>query len=105
MDSPTPGDLVKIATGGPEFDAIVFDTPSKSKVVVAVVDANRGPVFRTVNPKTLLERTEEGPDDHALHLLIRRTPVPSHSASRGGTRGGRAREGHTRGATHRPTGK
>ncbi len=37
----------------------VFDTPSRSKVVVAVVDPGRGPVFRTVHPDTLTEREDE----------------------------------------------
>jgi hypothetical protein len=105
MDAASPGELVKVATGGPELDGIVFDTPSRSKVVVAVVDASRGPVLRTFPPEALSERTEEGPDDRALRLLVRRTPSPARAGSRGGVTGGRARPGHTRGAAHRPTGK
>jgi hypothetical protein len=105
MEPASPGELVKVATGGPEIDAIVFDAPSKSKVVVAVVDSARGPVFRTVHPKTLIERTVEGPDDRALHLLIRRTPPPTRGATRSESQGGRARPGHARGAMHRTTGK
>jgi hypothetical protein len=99
------GDLVRVATGGPELDGIVFDTPSSSKVVVAVVDSRRGPVFRTFHPKTVAERTDEGPQDRALRLLIRRTPPPVHDAGRGGGRGGRGRPGHPRVASHRTTGK
>jgi hypothetical protein len=106
MDSANAGELVKVAGGGPELDGIVFDTPSKTKVVVAVVDRTRGPVFRTVHPKALSERTEEGPDDRALQLLVRRTPSPGRSGSgRGGARAGRALPGHERGAAHRPTGR
>jgi hypothetical protein len=105
MESTSAGELVKVAGGGPELDGIVFDTPSRSKVVVAVVDPGRGPVFRTVHPKTLTERTEEGPDDRALHLLIRRTPSPVRSAAAGGTAAGRGTPGHARGAMHRTTGK
>jgi hypothetical protein len=105
MDAPAQGELVKVATGGPELDGIVFDHPSASKVVVAVVDASRGPVLRTFPANTLSERTEEGPSDRALRLLIRRTPSPARAGSRGGVSGGRARPGHTRGAVHRPTGK
>jgi hypothetical protein len=105
MDSVSEGELVKVARGGPEIDGIVFDTPSRSKVVVAVVDPSRGPVLRTFDRTTLRERTEEGPDDRALQLLIRRTPPPARGAARGGVRGGRARPGHTRTATHRTTGK
>jgi hypothetical protein len=84
MDRLLPGELVKVATGGPELDGIVFDTPSRTKVVVAIVDASRGPVLRTFHPDALSERLEEGSDDAALRLLVRRTPPPA----RGGTRGG-----------------
>jgi hypothetical protein len=96
---------VTVATGGPELDGIVFDVPSRSKVVVAVVDASRGPVLRTFPADAVTERTEEGPDDRALRLLVRRTPSPARSGTRGGVAGGRAQPGHTRGATHRPTGR
>jgi hypothetical protein len=61
MEPTSAGELVKVASGGPELDGILFDTPSRSKVVVAVMDPGRGPVFRTVHPKALTERTEEGP--------------------------------------------
>jgi hypothetical protein len=105
MDSIGAGELVRVADGGPELDGIVFDTPSHSKVIVAVVDRSRGPVFRTVHPETLTSRAEESPDDRALRLLIRRTPPPVHGAGRGGTAGARARAGHPRGAAHRPTGR
>jgi hypothetical protein len=104
MDT-TDAELVKVADGGPELDGIVFDAPSKSKVVVAVMDPTRGPVLRTVNAKTLSERTEEGPDDRALLLLIRRTPSPARGAARGGTGVAQARAGHKRAAMHRTTGK
>jgi hypothetical protein len=103
MDEIHAGDLVKVAAGGPELDGIVFDTPSRAKVIVAVVDRSRGPVFRTVAPDALTERAEEGPDDRALHLLIRRTPAPEHGAARGAGGGGRGRAGHTRVASHRTT--
>ena len=105
MDPAPSGELVKVATGGPVLDGIVFDVPSKTKVVVAVVDADRGPVLRTFSPDALSERTEEGPDDKALHALLRRTPSPARGGTRGGVTGGRARPGHARGASHRPTGR
>jgi hypothetical protein len=105
MDSPRVGELVRVAGDGPQLDAIVFDTPSGSKVVVAVMDPARGPGFRTVHPKSLTERTEEGPHDRALQLLMRRTASPVHGSVRGGARGGRGRPGHTRPAGHRTTGK
>jgi hypothetical protein len=105
MESTGVGELVKVATAGPEVDGIVFDTPSATKVVVAVVDPGRGPVFRTVHPDTLSERTEEGAQDKALRLLIRRTPPPVKGAARGGSGGARASAGHSRGASHRTTGR
>ena len=101
----TIGELVKVAGGRRSLDGIVFDTPSRSKVVVAVMDPDRGPMFRTVNPTTLTPREEEGSDDRALRLLVRRTPPPVRGAARGATAAGRGRHGFTRGATHRPTGK
>jgi hypothetical protein len=105
MEAVSPGELVTFSEGGPPADAIVFDTPSRSKVVVAIVDATKGPVFRTVHPRTLTAREEEGPDDRALHLLLKRTPPPARGSGGGGPRGGRALPGHSRGAAHRPTGR
>jgi hypothetical protein len=105
MEPTSAGELVKVADGGPELDGIVFDTPSRSKVVVAVVNPGRGPVFRTVHPRTLTERIEEGPDDRPLRLLIRRTPPPARGTSSGGTDAGRGNPGHSRTAMHRTTGK
>ena len=96
---------MKIATGGPEIDGIVFDVPSRSKVVVAVMDPDRGPRLQTVNAKTLSERTEAGPDDRALEQLIRRTPHPERGAARGGTGAGPGGPSHRRAAMHRTTGK
>jgi hypothetical protein len=105
MEPTRAGELVRIAGGVQELDGIVFDAPSSSKVVVAVVDPVRGPVFRTVHPKVLIERTEEGPHDRALRLLLRRTPPPVHGAARGEARGAGGRPGHIRPAGHRTTGK
>ena len=105
MELASAGELVKVTGGGPELDGLVFDTPSRTKVVVAVVDPSRGPVFRTVHPKTLSERTEEGADDRALRLLVRRTPQPARGTSGGGMNAGRSDPGHSRTAMHRTTGK
>ncbi|MGH2877747.1 MAG: hypothetical protein ACRDLV_15960 [Solirubrobacteraceae bacterium] len=98
------GQLVKILGTSSEIDGIVFDTPG-AKVVVAVIDRTRGPVLRTVNPKTLTIREQEGPDDHALRLLMRRTPRPSSDAARGPTIAAQGRSGFKRGAAHRSTGR
>jgi hypothetical protein len=105
MESIRPGDLVQVTESGPALDGIVFDTPSGRKVVVAVVDPRRGPLFRTVPPEALTERLEEGPDDPALRRLLRRTPLPVDGGARAGAGAGHGRAGHHRAATHRTTGK
>jgi hypothetical protein len=105
MESTSPGQLVKVAGASRPVDGIVFDTPSSTKVVVAVIDRGRGPIFRTVNPSTLSEREGAGPDDRALQLLIRRTPHPKRGGGRGGASSEQAHDGHTRAAMHRTTGK
>ena len=105
MEAASIGELVRVAEGGPTLDGIVFAIPSRTKVVVAVVDAKRGPVFRTVHPQVLSERAEESPVDHALHALMRRTPAPVHGTARGGANSGRESSGHSRGTMHRTTGK
>jgi len=98
----TAGDLVNVTTGGgPQVEGIVFDTPSAKKVVVAFRDPAKGPGFRTVHPDTLSERTAEGADDHALRLLIRRTPLPAHRGGHAGASAGRGQVGFARGASHR----
>ena len=99
------GDLVKVATGGPQIDGIVFELPSPSKAVVAVIDRERGPVMRPFATEALSERSEAGPDDRALQLLIRRTPATARGGGRAGGGGGSGRAGHTRAATHRTTGR
>jgi hypothetical protein len=105
MESTSAGELVKVADGGPPLDGIVFEVPSRTKVVVAVVDPSRGPMFRTVNPSALSERTEEAPADRALHMLIRRTPTPARGKANAGSGTGRGSRGHARGTMHRTTGK
>jgi hypothetical protein len=102
MDEIPVGALVSLTGDGvPKLDGIVFDKPSNTKVTVAVVDPARGPVFRTVHPENLVERTEEGPQDKAIRALMQRTPLPDHGGARGAAGGGRGRQGFTRGADHR----
>jgi len=100
-----PGDLVNVADGAAVRQGIVFDMPSRSKVVVALFDPRRGPVFRTVHASGLTERAQDGAADAALRLLIRRTPPPGRGADAGGARVGRQRAAHARAAMHRSTGK
>ncbi|HET9101767.1 MAG TPA: hypothetical protein VFN55_00320 [Solirubrobacteraceae bacterium] len=103
--TPEPGDLVTVAGSGAPLDGIVFETPSAAKAVVAVVDAKKGPVFRSVHPDTLSAREGEGPHDRALRLLIKRTPPAAHGATRGPKGSERGRAGFTRGTAHRSTGR
>lgn len=105
MDAAAPGDLVTVADGSAQLDGLVFDRPSNSKVVVAVVDPTRGPLFRTVNPDAVTPREQEGPNDRALRLLVRRTPPPPSAVSHGASRGAQRRAGFTRGPAHRATGR
>jgi len=105
MDSIIPGQLVNQTEDSRHRDGIVFDIPSASKVVVAVVDRSRGPLFRTVHPRTLTERVEDGADDPALRRLLRRTPTPAHGGARSEAGTGRGRPGYARAAMHCPTAK
>jgi hypothetical protein len=105
MESPAIGSLVAVTGEHPDLDGIVVETPSRSKAVVAVIDPARGPVFRSVHPRTLNERESEGPDDRALQLLIRRTPSRTKGNPRAGTTQGHGAPGHTRATAHRATGK
>jgi hypothetical protein len=105
MEKTEAGELVKVAVGRRETDGIVFDVSGGAKVIVAVVDRERGPVMRTVELKDLSERTQAGPDDRALQMLIRRTPGGVRGAARAGSGPGQARAGHKRAAMHRTTGK
>jgi hypothetical protein len=99
------GDLVTVATRGPQLDGIAFDVPSSSKVVVAIMDRDRGPVLRSVDREAVSERTEAGPDDAQLQLLIRRTPAVNRGTGHVGGGVGPGRAGHQRAAAHRTTGK
>src|SRR4051794_24247665 len=103
MEDMSVGDLVTVASGGPVLDGIVFDLPSKGRVVVAVVDPSRGPSFRTVGPETLSGREAEGADDRAIAMLIRRTPPPRRGTTNAST-GKQGRGGHNRSAPHRSNG-
>lgn len=99
------GDLVRVATPGPLIDGIVFDLPRGAKAVVALVDRAKGPVLRSVPRDALSPREDEGPDDRALHALIRRTPAAGRAARAGGSGTGPGRAGFQRATTHRTTGR
>ena len=104
MKSFREGQLVTVATGdGATLDGIVVHVPSLVKVEVALVDPERGPVFRTLHPKVVGVRSEAGDDDETLRHLIRRAPAGSRLGPRGGPASGR--RGHGRTSGHRTTGK
>jgi hypothetical protein len=105
MTSLREGELVTVADERGDRDGIVFHIPSKSKVVVAIPDAGRGAVMRTVHPRTLTARTEAGTYDEALRALIRRTPSPGQGQTRGQSGPGRGLGGHSRSPAHRATGR
>lgn len=85
------------------LDGIVSHAPSILQVVVAVPDAERGAILRTVHRRTVTERDAAGPHDKTLRRVVARTP----STVRGGPGGGagRGRRGYSRSAGHRTTGK
>ena len=98
-------ELVTVTDGGRVRDGIVFERPSPTKVVVAVIDRRRGPVFRTVHPSLVSQRADPGDDDESLQRLIRRTPTATGRQGGRTTVGQAARAAHTRGAAHRSTGR
>ena len=99
------GQLVTLVGKGEALDGIVVHAPSLVKIEVAVPDAERGPVFRTVHPKSLRERDAPGEHDDALRRLIRRAPSAGRSGPRGGPGAGHGRRGHSQVSGHRTTGK
>ena len=97
------GQLVTLVGDGGEVDAIVVHAPSLVKVEIAVADAERRAVFRTVHPKMLRERSVVGDHDDALRRRIRRTMCAGRAGPRSGPRG--AGRGHSHVSGHRTTGK
>jgi hypothetical protein len=104
MRSYREGELVTVSRDGESLDGVVAHVESLVKIVVAVPDEERGAILRTVHPRTLAERGDDGPDDQTLRRLVERT-----GSGRGGPRGGSgpagSRRGHTRTTGHRTTGK
>jgi hypothetical protein len=98
------GQLVTVVGDRGALDGIVVHAPSLVRVEVAVADAERGAVFRTVHPKTLSERTTGGEHDDALRRVIRRTPSGGFGP-RGGSGARKGRPGHSHASGHRTTGK
>ena len=105
MKSFREGQLVTLVAEGSEHEGIVVHVPSMVKVEVAVPDAERGAIFRTVHPKTLSKRSMAGEHDDALRQRIRRTPSVGRAGSRSGPATGRGRRGHSHVSGHRTTGK
>jgi hypothetical protein len=97
--------LVTVSEGGPPVDGIVVAHPNAHKVVVAVVDPKRGPVFKTLGTEALTEREAEGPSDAVLHQLIRRNPGTARGGAASGGGAVQGSRGHGRQSSHRTTGK
>ena len=97
------GQLVTLVEEGGELDGIVVHAPSLVKVEVAVADAERGALFRTVHPKALRERSMVGEHDDGLRRRIRRTRSAGRPGSGSGP--GAGRRGHSHASGHRTTGK
>jgi hypothetical protein len=99
------GQLVTVLGEAGELEGIVVHSPSLVKVEVAVPEAAGGPVFRTVHPKRLRERSVDGEHDEALRRLIRRTASAGRAGVRSGPGATRGRRGHSHPSGHRTTGK
>lgn len=97
--------LVTVSTGGPEIDGIVVGSPSNHKIVVALVDPKRGPVFKTLAPEALTVREEAGPRDPVLQQLIRRNPGTARGGAQSGGGAVQGSRGHAPTSSHRTTGK
>jgi hypothetical protein len=105
MESVEIGDLVTVTGTGAPVDGLVYETPSRTKTVVAVVDPKHGPVFRSVNPSVLEAREQESKHDVALRLLVRRTQGTVRGSGHSSGSAQKRQAGFTRGASHRPTGR
>jgi hypothetical protein len=105
MKSLREGQLVTVTRDDVTLDGIVAHVPSLVKVVVAVPDAEREAILRTVHPKTLALRDEPGESDQALRRLIDRAPAGGRGGPPGAKGGAGGRRGHARISPHRTTGK
>lgn len=105
MTSLRAGELVTVAAEHGERDGIVFQIPSRSKILVAVTDATRGAVMRSFHPDVVAARDDAGMYDEALRALIRRTPTGGGGAPRGSAGPGGGSRGHSRAPSHRTTGR
>src|SRR2546423_12845905 len=73
------GQLVTLVGEGKELEGIVVHAPGLVKVEIAVPDAERGALFRSVHPKVLRHREAPGEHDDSLRRLIRRGRAGSRS--------------------------
>jgi hypothetical protein len=95
------GQLVTLVGEGEDLDGIVVHAPGLVKVEIAVPEAERGAVFRSVHPRVLRERDRPGEHDDALRRVIRR----GRAGSQTGGAVGHGRSGHSHPTGHRTTGK
>ena len=83
------------------MDIVQRVMPGLVKVEIAVPDAERGALFRSVHPKVLRHREAPGEHDDALRRLIRR----GRAGSRSERAVGHGQSGHSHPTGHRTTGK
>ena len=95
------GQLVMLVGEGKELECIVVHAPGLVKVEIAVPDAERGAVFRSVHPKVLRHREAPGEHDDSLRRVIRR----GRAGARSERAVGHGRSGHSHPTGHRTTGK
>jgi|1186.fasta_scaffold1036143_2 hypothetical protein len=95
------GQLVTVVGESEELEGIVVHALGLVKVEIAVPEAERGAVFRSVHPKFLRERKRPGEHDEALRRVIRR----GRAGSQSGRPVGHGSSGHSRPTAHRTTGK
>ena len=106
MKSLRAGQLVTLTDETGTVDAIISDTSHLPRVVVAVLDAEGEPEFRTVALGKLKRRSEPGEHDAALRGLISAASAEARAGAPGASGGVlKGRPAHTGPRMHRPTGR
>ena len=106
MKSFRAGQLVTVSDDAGSADAILSDTSHLPRVVIAAMDDDGEPAFRTVHVGRLAHRSEAGEHDHALRGLISAASAEARTSAPGAAGGVlKGRAAHTGPRMHRPTGR